>query len=223
MKYKASLSRVAIILITLVLLLILINRLYAWGWALEVLGGVLTKQILPLLLVAAALGTDAMSLSIGIGLRGVSWREVVRVSLVIGLFHVLMPLVGTAGGHFFGMFAKGVAHWVGAGIVAYIGIRMIWNCFQKEQSLTANWTLSGLPLLMLALSVSIDALSVGFSLGTFGYSIYVTSFIFGLFGAAMTAIGLLFGSSLGKLFGGQSELIGGGVLIFLALHMFFEG
>jgi putative Mn2+ efflux pump MntP len=205
------------------LLIIFINRLMVWGSALTVLGGVLSVQILPLLLVAAALGTDAMSLSVGIGLRGISQQEVLRVSLIIGLFHIAMPLVGSVGGLYFGLFAGDLARWVGAGIVAYIGGRMIWGCLGRNECLSARWTLAGMPLLLLALSVSMDALSVGFSLGAFGYNIFVTSLIFGIFGGTMTAIGLVFGRRMGKWIGDRGELFGGGILIILALHMFFEG
>lgn len=222
MKVRALVSRTGLTLVFLVLTVLLVKGLFTWGGSLEVLSGVVTRQALPLLLMAVALGTDAMSLSIGIGMRGVSWREVARVSLVIGIFHVLMPLAGAAGGFYFGLFAGEIAHWIGAGIVAFIGVRMIWGCLGNKQTMSSNWTLSGVPLLMLALSVSLDALSVGFSLGAFGYNIFITSLVFGVFGAGMTALGLLFGSRLGKLIGDRGELLGGAVLIILALHMLLE-
>jgi len=220
MRFRASLSWASILMVVLALLTI---QIYRWGGALTVLSGVMTREFLPLLLLAAALGTDAMSLSIGIGLRGVRWQDVVRVSLVIGFFHIVMPLVGTVGGVYFGALAGGIAKWVGAVIVAYIGGRMIWGCLGRKSCPPPTWTLSGIPLLLLALGVSIDALSVGFSLGTFGYNIFVTALIFGIFGAVMTAIGLMFGHRLGKIVGDGGELIGGAVLIVLAIQMCFWG
>ncbi|MTI93972.1 MAG: manganese efflux pump [Firmicutes bacterium] len=172
---------------------------------------------------AVALGTDAMSLSVGIGLRGVSRQDVLRVSFVVGLFHIIMPLAGIVLGHLFGLLVGELARWLGALIVAFIGARMIWGCLGTKECLSANWVLSGLPLMLLAGSVSMDALSVGFSLGAFGYNVFLASAIFGLFGAAMTGLGLVFGSRLGDCVGDRAELIGGGVLVILAIHMLLEG
>ena len=223
MKNKLFISRAGVAVILMALLIFLVNRVLALGGVLAVMGGTFSSQTLPLFLVAAALGTDAMSLSVGIGLRGVSWKEVIRVSLVIGVFHVVMPLAGSVGGIFFGIFAGDLARWVGAAIIAFIGGRMIWGCFGRNECLSARWTLTGISLMLLALSVSMDALSVGFSMGTFGFNIYVTSLVFGLFAGGMTAIGLVFGSRMGKWIGDRGEMLGGGVLIILALHMLFEG
>lgn len=208
-----------------VLLLILVIKLGSLGVSLAVLSRGSTGQIFSLLLMAAALGTDAMSLAIGIGLRGVSRREGLRVSLVIGLFHVIMPLIGTAAGGYFSRLAGGMAQIVGAAIVAFIGIRMVWGCLTSDSSINqmTPWKLTGASLLLLALSVSIDALSVGLGLGAFGYNIYLTAMLFGLFGAGMTAAGLFLGRKMGSLVGKYGELVGGGVLIILALKMFLEG
>lgn len=223
MRWRPSLSRRGAMLIIIMLFTLLINRVLVWSGALEALSGTASSQLLPLFLVAAALGADAMSLCVGIGLRGVTWREMLRVSLVIGLFHVGMPLFGALGGHYFGKLAGGIARVLGAGIVAFIGIRMIKECLGTKDNACCQYALTGMALLALAAGVSIDALSVGFSLGAFGYNIYVTALTFGVFSAAMSALGLIFGSRLGRLVGERSELIGGFVLIVLAIHMLFEG
>lgn len=181
-------------------------------------------QALALLLMAAALGTDAMSLAIGIGLRGVSRREALRASLVIGLFHVIMPLIGTWAGGVLSRVAGDIARATGAGIVAVIGIRMVWGCLKsRDEGSDTQIKLSGMPLLLLALSVSLDALSVGLGLGTLGYNIYLTAILFGIFGAGMTAAGMFMGHKLGKFLGRYGEAVGGGVLIILAIKMFLEG
>lgn len=181
-------------------------------------------QVLALLLMAAALGTDAMTLAIGIGLRGVSWREGLKASLVIGLFHVIMPLIGSWAGGYLSRVAGEIARATGAGIVAVIGIRMIWGCLKTgDEGREFQIKLSGLPLLLLALSVSMDALSVGLGLGALGYNIYLTAMLFGVFGAGMTAAGLFMGNKMGTFLGKYGEAVGGGVLIIIAIKMFLEG
>lgn len=183
-----------------------------------------SSQVLALLLMAAALGTDAMSLAIGIGLRGVSWREGLRTSLIVGLFHVIMPLVGSWAGGYLSRVAGDIARATGAGIVAIIGIRMIWGCLKRgDKGSDFQIKLSGLSLLLLALSVSMDALSVGLGLGALGYNIYLTAMLFGIFGAGMTAAGLFMGHKLGVFLGKYGEIVGGGVLVVIAIKMFLEG
>jgi putative Mn2+ efflux pump MntP len=224
LKHHALLSRTLFVVLAVALLAILANRFSALGGALAVLRRITPGQVLALLLMAAALGTDAMSLAIGIGLRGISWREGIRVSLVIGLFHIIMPLIGTAVGGYFSKLAGGIAQVTGAAIVAIIGIRMVWGCLTSEGTTQASQCkLTGLSLLLLALSVSIDALSVGLGLGALGYNVYLTSVLFGVFGAGMTAVGLFLGKKIGSLVGNYGELLGGGVLIILALKLFLEG
>lgn len=223
MSKNSGLASAFSVLVVLGLLLVLVNKLWLWGGAMETLGGLLTQsQLLPLLLMAVALGTDAMSLSIGIGLRGVSTRDVLRISSVVGIFHVLMPLLGIVLGHLFGLLVGEIARWLGALIVAFIGGRMIWGCLGRKECLATNWVLTGMPLLLLAGSVSMDALSVGFSLGAIGYNVLVAAAVFGLFGALMTGLGLVFGDRLGNCVGDRAELVGGGVLIILAIHMLTE-
>lgn len=223
MKHRLRLSRTGVIIVLLVLLVLLINRLRIWSGALAALSGTSPRQFLPLLLMAAALGTDAMSLSVGIGLRGVTLREVLRLSAVIGLFHVLMPLIGAWGGRYLGQVAGAPARWVGAAVVAFIGVRMIRDCLANGDGNKCQYILAGFPLLVLAVSVSIDALTVGFCLGTWGFNIFAAAALFGLFGAAMTAAGLLFGTKIGRLIGDRGGVLGGCVLVALAVHMLLEG
>ncbi|HPZ91149.1 MAG: manganese efflux pump [Firmicutes bacterium] len=223
MKNRLRLSRTGVIIVLLVLLMLLVNGLRIWGGALATLSSTLPRQLLPLLLLAAALGTDAMSLSVGIGLRGVTLREILRLSGVIGLFHVFMPLIGAWGGQYLGQLAGEPARWVGAAVVAFIGVRMIRDCLGNGDGDKCQYVLTGLPLLLLAASVSIDALSVGFSLGALGYNIFVAATLFGLVGAAMTAAGLLFGGRIGRSIGDRGGVLGGCVLVALAVHMLLEG
>lgn len=224
MKHRALLFRMLFVVLAAALLTLLVSRFSPLGGALAALGRVTPSQILALLLMAAALGTDAMSLAIGIGLLGITRREGIRISLVIGLFHIFMPLIGTAVGGYFSRLAGGITRAIGAGIVAIIGIRMVWGCLTSaEKDQGAQWKVTGFSLLLLALSVSIDALSVGLGLGALGYNVYLTSLLFGIFGAGMTAAGLFLGQKMGALVGKYGELIGGGVLIILALKMFLEG
>lgn len=59
-------------------------------------------ELLTIALMAAALGMDAFSLGIGIGMRGVRSMEIFRISLLVALFHFVMPLLGIVAGQYAG-------------------------------------------------------------------------------------------------------------------------
>lgn len=221
MKRSVFLIRMILIAVAAVLLFLGLASFGCFG----ALTGLADGKLLTLVLTAAALGADAMSLSVGIGLRGFTGREAVKASLVIGAFHVFMPLLGMAGGAYFSRRAGGIAQVVGAAIVAIIGIRMVVGCLkcQGRGDEGNQWALGGFSLLLLAFCVSIDAFSIGLGLGALGFNAYFASVIFGLFGAAMTLAGLYLGRKMCTFVGQYGELAGGAVLIALSVKMFLEG
>lgn len=177
--------------------------------------------IIELLLVAVALGTDAFSLSIGIGMRGISNQQIWRMSGTVLLFHIFMPLIGVLLGKLLGELIGLYASWVGAGLIVLIGLNMV------RQSLTSKEPVSeaciqGWGLLVLSFCVSLDALSVGLGLGTlFDQRLPLTVLTIGLMAGLMTATGLIFGRYLGKWFAERAELIGGLVLIAVGINLAF--
>ena len=181
-------------------------------------GSLFTQQFLALVLMGIALGTDAFSLSIGIGMKKVCAVDVIKTSIVIGIFHVLMPLAGMMLGEIFGSFLGIYAFYIGRFLIIFIGASMIYESFKSNDRPCHN-RLMGWSLILLAFSVSLDALTIGFGLGTFGFSVPLVITVFGLFGGLMTAIGLCFGRYIGGWIGERSEMIGGLILIILGIKL----
>ena len=73
--------------------------------------------------------------------------------------------------------------------------------------------------MLLCLSVSMDALSVGISLGVFHFFIPLTVGIIGIIAGAMTASGLLLGKKFGDWMGSRAELAGGVILIIIGIKL----
>ena len=186
--------------------------------------------------VAVALGADAFSLSLAIGLRGIQKRMIVHLSLVIAAFHVIMPLCGMLLGQALGTILGQYANYMGAVVLIGLGGRMIYNAyrpdtqhcsfgearkslFQKKSSSTSS--LKGWGIYVLAASVSIDALSVGVSLGTIRADLFITVMIMGFVAGLMTAMGLVLGGMMGTRLGGKAELLGGLVLFLIGVKLFF--
>ncbi|HNX92197.1 MAG TPA: manganese efflux pump MntP family protein [Syntrophomonas sp.] len=193
-------------------------------------------QLWTIILVAVVLGADAFSLSMGMGIKGASRRYAMRFSILVGLFHIFMPLLGLSLGLAAGKFLGVWAGRMGAVVLLYIGLEMIWKSYQElkmrevtfteaRESLSCNdsernadgWV----SLLVLTISVSIDALTVGFSLGTIKAPILFTVIIMGIIAGSMTMLGFKGGKILSRAVGSYSQAVGGLVLLALAFKMAF--
>lgn len=194
-------------------------------------------QLLTVLLVAVVLGMDAFSLALGMGIKGVSKRYERRFTALVAVFHVVMPLLGLSLGMAVGKLLGIWAGRIGAIILAYIGLQMIIKAYREmkprafafkearehfsreapAQSAREEW----IRLLLLTVSVSIDALTVGFSLGTMQAPLLLTVIIMGGVAGSMTMFGFKSGKLFSRVAGSYSQAAGGLVLIGLAVKMAF--
>lgn len=191
-------------------------------------------ELLTVLLVAIALGADAFSLALGLGMKNNSLRYILRASCVVGVFHIFMPLGGVLVGNLLGTLLGKVAVWAGGLILIFLGLKMIWEGSpwrrsyfsfseaKKELELQHANTLSSWGgLLALGWSVSIDAFGAGIGLGVSVSRLVAFVLILGVVAALMTAIGLFLGRLLGYWIGKWAELAGGLVLVGIGVKMFF--
>jgi putative Mn2+ efflux pump MntP len=174
-----------------------------------------TGQLLTILIMAVALGMDAFSLGIGIGLRGIRLADVLKISFAIGLFHVVMPLIGIYLGHYVGWLLGSVARLMGGALLVLLGSHMIVSALRSrdahEMRTIDHRTLGG--MLLFALTVSVDSMSVGVSLGMFATDLALTVLTFGAFGGGMSVCGLLLGRRAGHWVGEYGEALGGIILL----------
>lgn len=178
-------------------------------------------SLLTILLLAVALGTDAFSMCLGIGMAGVKPRQIALISITIFVFHIIMPLTGWFFGSMAGGIAGRAAAIAGSLILIYLGARMLWDVHKcnLEQSRVA--LVNGWGLLLLSASVSMDALSVGFTLGALNTNLIPVTLIFGVVAGLMTVAGLLLGNVLGRCIGGRAQTLGGLILIGIGIKLFF--
>lgn len=187
-----------------------IRQGYEGGFKLEL--NLQLGQLITFFMMSIALGMDAFSLGIGIGLQKLSGSQIMKISTTIGMFHVIMPLIGIMTGYYLLTFIGNIAKIIGGGLLVLLGINMLYSSFFGEKEKKFDYT-SGFGLILLAISVSIDALSVGFSLGLFLANLWLVIIMFGFMGALMTALGLSLGNKLGSLIGDYGEAFGGIILL----------
>jgi putative Mn2+ efflux pump MntP len=173
-------------------------------------------QFITLFLMAFALGLDAFSLGLGIGLRGIRLLDILKISVVIALFHMFMPIFGFFMGNYLGLLLGGVANTVGGILLVLLGSHMVYSAVRGDSVRLLDYrTIWG--LLLFSFMVSIDAFSVGVSLGIFATDLLLAVFLFGLFGGGMAIVGLLLGRRLGYWVGSYAEAFGGAILFMFGL------
>lgn len=175
-------------------------------------------QWITLLVMAAALGMDAFSLGIGIGMRGIRLPDIMKISTVIASFHVLMPLLGMFAGHYVSTLLGDIALYVGGGLLVLLGSHMIYSAWRDET--TESFDHTTMPgMILFALGVSIDSFSVGVSMGLFSSDLVLTVLLFGAFGGAMSIMGLLLGRKVASGLGEYGEALGGVILLIFGLKI----
>lgn len=194
-------------------------------------------SLLELLLLSIALGTDLFSVAVPIGMNPVRGALCLRAAVVFALFHIIMILAGYHVGHWLGFQVERLSvyhtdafmliqNWTaigGALVLTGLGISMIREGLSSicVPDKSAGHVLQGSALLLLALSVSVDALAAGFSLGMLDVDLYKLSFILGIVIFLIAVAGLSIGKYVGGCVGRRAGLLGGIVLILLGIHVFY--
>lgn len=175
-----------------------------------------------LVIMALALSMDAFSVCLAMGMAKPKLRQIAKISMVIGLFHAIMPLIGIFIGEMLSEHFKTIANIVGGMLLVVLGGQMIIECLQKKNKRIILVQPKGIGLIIFALSLSLDSFSVGLSLGVYGGKMLITILIFGLVNLFLSWAGLLIGRKTHKYFGLYGEALGGIILLALGFRMLFQ-
>ena len=181
-------------------------------------------DLITVILVAIGLSVDGFSVAIGIGAANTkrSWAPVLRLAAAFGLFQFAMPIAGWLAGLTIANVIANYDHWIAFALLAYVGSKMIWEALKKEEEKETDDQTKGLPLLLLSIATSIDALAVGFSFSVLKEQILFPSVIIGIVCFLMTAVGVIFGKVLARIFGKKVSIFGGVVLIGIGIKILIE-
>lgn len=174
------------------------------------------EHIFTIVFIALALGMDAFSLGFGIGMKGIRLLDILKISTIVGLFHLLMPLVGIAMGTYASMLLGDIAVIAGGLLLIALGIHMIYQAMWGDGVVFMDYRTTW-GLLAFAMSVSVDSFSVGVSLGLFSTHIAFVVLLFGMTGGIMSVLGLMLGRKLSSWLGIYGEAVGGIILFMFGI------
>jgi len=179
-------------------------------------------SIVKLLLVAVGLAADAFAVSVaeGVALEETTRRHTLRVSAMFGLFQGLMPVLGWSLGRTVRWAVEPYDHWVAFGILAFLGGKMVVSGLKAEGG--RDQESRGLRLIALAIATSIDALAVGVTIAMLGVEIWTPALVIALVTALLCAVGVQTGSRIGTRVGSKAEVIGGFMLVAVAVKILVE-
>lgn len=165
-------------------------------------------------LMAVSLSMDAFSLALAYGTLGMNNKDKIILSLVVGLFHFMMPLLGIFAGELILSLFKFNPDILVAVILLFIGIQMIVSSFKKDEELKP---LKFSEFFLFGLAVSIDSFSLGITLPNMRLNAFWTPIIFAITSCFFTFVGLSIGNKIENLLGKVATLIGGAILTIIGL------
>ena len=175
---------------------------------------------------AFAVAMDAVAVAAMTGMaRGrASWREVLSLAAIFGIFQAVMPAIGYAGGALFRDAISAYDHWVAFVLLAAVGGHMIRESRGGDDAVErpAGDPFAMRRLLLLGFATSIDALAVGLTLALLEVPVGLAVGIIGLTTFLLSIPAARLGARLGPVFAHRAEFFGGIVLIAIGTNILVQ-
>lgn len=180
------------------------------------------------ILLGVGLAMDAFSVSLANGLNEphMKKRKMCGIAGIFAGFQIAMPLIGWACvstvAQYFEAFQQ-LIPWIALALLGYIGGKMLYDGWRHKDTENEAAAVGLQALLMQGVATSIDALSVGFTIADYSWLEAVAACL--LIGAVTFLIcffGLMLGKTVGTRLAGKADILGGVILIFIGLEIFFS-
>ena len=159
------------------------------------------------------------------GVETLTWDKIVLVATSFGLFQALMPTIGWFGSGLCGGLVQKLGRIVAGLLLAFVAAQMLREGFSKAEAPAKVIGVCSLRrLLVLSFATSIDALLVGVSYACLGRTnITGDVLVIGAVTALISAAGCVSGRVFGDRLGNRSSIVGGGMLLSIAVKIMFFG
>jgi putative Mn2+ efflux pump MntP len=177
--------------------------------------------VLKLLAFVLPLGLDSFAVAAAIGAMQVTtvWQRL-RISLVFVIFEGGMPLIGLGLGTALARGIGQVASYLAGAAVIAIGAWMLLAGDKEEEKKASRLTSSrGLALIGLGISISLDELAIGFTLGLVHLPVIAVIVAIALQAFIAAQLGLAIGARIGERWRERAAQVAGIALILLGTYL----
>jgi putative Mn2+ efflux pump MntP len=177
--------------------------------------------VLKLLAFVLPLGLDSFAVAAALGASQVTtaWQRL-RISLVFVIFEGGMPLIGLAVGSVLARGLGRIADYLAAAAVIGIGIWMLLADNEDEEDKAGRiMTSRGLALVGLGISISLDELAIGFSIGLVRLPVGAVIAAIALQAFVAAQLGLAIGAKIAERWRERAEQVAGIALILLGAYL----
>jgi len=177
-------------------------------------------SLIELVFVSFSLAMDAFAVALckGLSIKEFQYKKAFVVGLYFGIFQALMPFIGYLLSENIGNQIIKISHLIVFFLLLLIGINMIIESRKTKCNIESD-DLKIKSMLVLSLATSLDAFAVGISFGLLRMNIYISILIVGVLTFILSFIAVKIGNTFGNKLKNKAELLGGIILIFLAIKI----
>lgn len=175
-----------------------------------------------IIIIGFCLASDAFAISLckGFSFNKVSIKNAIIVSLYFSFFQGLMTYIGFNLGNNFSSLFVVFEHIIAFILLFIIGLDMLYEGIKCNDVIDDRIDFKN--MIVLSIATSIDAFASGVTLSLFDINIIFSSFIIMLITLIMCFIGVIIGSKVFKYLGNKSKILGGLIIIILAIKILIE-
>lgn len=151
--------------------------------------------------------------------RTINYNQAYLIAASFGSFQAVMPFLGWIAASYFQGYILGIDHWIAFGMLSFIGLKMIYESYYGEP-LRCGFGIK--ELLILSFATSVDALAVGVSFAFLKVNIWSAMLLIGITAFLLSLIGIYIGFHFGKVFKHKAEIVGGLILVVIAVKILAE-
>ena len=169
--------------------------------------------------IAIGLSMDAFSLAIAYGTNGISKKNSMILSILVGLFHFIMPNLGSIIGNSFFKKLFLYGNIITGLVFLFLSIQMILSLKDEEDNTVLT---TYLEMILFALAVSIDSFSIGIALSIENYNIINAGIVFSITSFIFTFSGFILGRYFNDKIGKISKYVGIIILLVFSFKYLFN-
>lgn len=175
-----------------------------------------------LLALVVPLGIDSFVVAAALGLQGLPGRRRLRISALFATFEGGMPLVGLVAGRPLGTALGSGADYVAVGVLIAFGCFTLVHDGDEGADLARAGAARGWAAIALGISVSLDELAIGFTLGVLHLPVVAVLVAIAVQAFVVSQLGLRLGGRIPERLREAAEKLAGLALVGLGVAILIE-